>query len=215
MKSRILPIVATIVSLASSASAMSLTIDGSSCGTCDGSDLFLEIKDNSDDTFHVTLILDTSDYDGGKDGVVQVGFGGIQGWTSVDFYSVPAGSWALPIGANVSSSGPCKNGGNTDKICTSGYVAITGGEQKWEFTVTGGTLKTDTADWHIGGQYANLADLRPENELADLLPGNQNGPKGNLISESGPGGSPIPEPNSALLFGIGALAASRGCSRRR
>jgi len=206
MRMKILLVAAAIVSLASSASAMSLSIDGSSCLTCDGSDLFLEINDNNDGTFDVLLIINTDDYIGGKDGIVQAGFGGIQGWTLVDLDSEPAGSaipWAMPIGANVNSSGFCKNGGTTDKICTSGYVDITGGgDHKWEFTVTGGTLKTDTAGWHIGGQYASLVDLRPENER---------GPKGNLVSESGP---PIPEPNSALLLGIGALVASRGCRRR-
>lgn len=219
-----------IVSLAAPAGAMSLSIDGSNCLTCDGSDLFLEIIDTGG-SFDVTLIINTDDYFGTKDGIVQAGFGGIQDWTSVVLTSEPAGStlsWADAIGANVSSGGLCKNGGTTSKICTAGYVDITGGgDHTWTFTVTGGTLKMDTADWHIGGQYADFADLqsqsaptgRSRNQRGPNLSAsgggaNLIGPKGHLISESG-GSPPIPEPSSALLFGIGALIASRGSRRNR
>jgi len=148
MRTKILLIAAAIVSLASSANAMSLSIDGPDCPTCDGSDLFLEINDNDD--------------------------------------------------GNFDTSGVCKNGGGTDEICTSGSVDITGGgDPKWEFTVPGGSPKTDPPGWQSGGQHANPAGLQGLS---------QKPAKGNPIAENGPA---VPEPSSALLFGIGALVASR------
>ena len=147
-------IAAIVLTLSSAAGAMSLTIDGSTCGSCEGADLFLNIVDNGS-SFDVTLTINSDNYTGPKNGMVEVGFGGISGWTSVVFDDTPATSiiaWVDPIGANVSSSGLCANGSTTDKICTSGFVDISaGGDYTWEFTVTGGTLQASLADWHIGG----------------------------------------------------------------
>jgi len=191
---------------ATSASALSMSVDGSTCATCDGSDLYLEIIDNGG-SFDVTLTINSDSYTGNQDGLVQVGFGGISGWSSVTLDSAPAGSavaWSNPIGANVSSSGLCANGATTGKICTDGFVDITGGgDYTWEFTVIGGTLKLDTADWHIGGQYSTLAVL---------LDTTGKGPKGHLISESG--AKPIPEPGAALLFALGAFVCARSVTHR-
>jgi len=201
---RLVPILVTafLLWLPSTASAISLSIDGTTCGSCDGSDLFLNIVANSTG-FDVTLTINADNYNGGKDGMVQVGFGGINGWTSVALTDSPSSSsigWATPIGANVSSSGLCANGSSTGKICTSGFVDISsGGDYTWEFAVTGGTVATTVSGLHIGGQYADFADLST-----------RNGPRGNLISESGPS---IPEPTAALLFCTGMLVTSRANRR--
>jgi len=192
----------TIALMASTASAISLTIDGSSCGSCEGSDLFLDIVDNGG-SFDVTLTINTDAYTGPKDGLYQVGFGGIRGWSSVVLASAPSSSvigWADPVAANVSSSGACNNGANTGKICSFGYVDVAaGGDYTWQFSVIGGVAATDAVDLHIGGQYADLVDLS-----------SRRGPRGHLISESG---TPVPEPHAALLFGAGMLVIAR--SRRR
>ncbi len=185
---------------ATNAHAIGFTLDGATCGSCQGADLSIDIVDIGGG-FDVTITLNADDYTGKKDGLVQIGFGGIKGWTAVALDSSPGSStvaWANPVGANVSSSGLCKNGGSTDKICTSGFVDISGGgDFTWTFTVKGGTLNADTTGWHLGGQYADLADLK-----------SRKGPNGNIISESGPARA-IPEPGAALLFGIGLLCVSR------
>jgi len=208
MHSRILLIAAVFaasLAISTAASALSLTVGGSTCGSCQGTDIELEIIDNIG-SFDVTLTINADNYTGKKDGLVQVGFGGISGWSSVALDSSPASSavaWSNPIAANVSSSGLCKNGSNTDKICSTGFVDISGGgDFVWEFTVNGGTLRPDTYDWHIGGQFADLSDLT-----------SRKGPKGNLISE--PGSKPVPEPRSAMLFALGALVCARTITHKR
>jgi hypothetical protein len=194
-----------ILTFSTTAGAISLSIDGSTCGSCEGANLLLDIVDQGG-TFDVTLTINSDGYIGNRDGMVVVGFGGISGWTSVVLDGSPGMSavgWTDPIGANVSSSGRCANGSTTDKVCSSGYVDISaGGDYTWAFTVTGGTLRPAVADWHIGGQFAYFADLS-----------SRKGPRGHLISESG---QPVPEPGAALLFGAGMLlvAACRGAGRR-
>jgi hypothetical protein len=189
--------------VASLASAYSLTIDGATCGSCEGANLYLEINDNGG-SFDVTLTVNTDNYTGTKDGLVTVGFGGIHGWTAVSLDSSPLTSgvaWSDPIGANVSSSGQCASGSTTDKICTQGFVDVSGGgDFTWAFTVTGGSFSTDTSTWHIGGQFADLSDLS-----------SSKGPRGHLISEPGPAHA-IPEPGAAFLFAAGLLVVA---GRRR
>jgi len=89
--------------------------------------------------------------------------------------------------------------------------------------VAGGRLTTDTTNRHIRGQYADFADLlnrdRPNRRTRNrtgpyLLAAEQEGPRVHLNSRNG-GASPIPEPSSALLFGVGALIAFRGTRRSR
>jgi len=204
---RILPVLlaAVVLSVASSASAISLSIDGASCGSCEGADLMLNIVADATG-FNVTLTIDSTDYVGPKDGLVEVGFGGISNWTSVSLVSSPLTStvaWSPPVAANTSSAGLCATGTTTDKICTDGFVDITTtpGVYTWTFHVTGGTVASSVTGLHIGGQYADLADLS-----------SRRGPRGHIISEMGPA---IPEPSAAMLFGLGALLVSRVPRRSR
>ena len=195
---------AAITSLSTSASAISLSIDGTTCGSCEGADLFLDIVDMGG-SFNVTLTVSTDNLTGSKDGMVQIGFGGLHGWTQVALDSAPASSvigWSDPVGANVSSSSLCKNGANTGKICTTGYVDVSGGgDYTWKFTVTGGTVASQPSGLHIGGQFADLRDLS-----------RRKGPRGHLISESG---TQVPEPGAALLFCAGLFAISGSARRLR
>jgi len=190
-----------------SAHALSLTVGGSSCLTCDGSEITLDIVDNGG-TFDVKLTFDSTHYDESREGLAQVGFGAIKNWTSVLLVSSPAAqiAWSAPVHANVDSAGMCgATNGNSGKICTFGFTDIrTNGLYTWEFEVTGGTLKLDTDDWHIGGQYASYADLTDDSDKT---------PNGKLISESG-GAPPVPEPTAALVFAAGLLVTRVGVRRR-
>jgi hypothetical protein len=198
----------TLFVFALASSAQALTVGGPTCGSCDGSEITLEIVDNLDSTYSVTLTLDSTDYDESRDGIAQIGFGGIQDWTSVALDSSPSGSaiaWSAPVEANINSGSLCGNGSTTDKICTWGFTDITADDEYvWEFTVTGGTLK-DESLWHIGGQYADLSDLTDDNPKT---------PNGKVISEDAPGGV-VPEPSAALVFGLGTLIAGSHLRRRR
>ena len=168
------------------------------CESCKGLTGSLEIVDLGG-SFSVKLTLNSDGYTGGatRTGLNQVGFGGIGGWSSVSLVSAPTAGWAAPVGAPTSSNSLCTNGVGGGKVCTHGFVAITGGgDFVWEFNVVGGTLK-DTP-WHIGAQFAKEA-----------------GPtQGWILSEEGSPSSPIPEPTAALLFGVGVLAAARSGNRR-
>jgi hypothetical protein len=204
---RFLPAVAIAFLTATSAHALSTTFSGTSCSSCDGSEVTLEIVDNGG-TFDVTLSLDSTNYDESREGIAQVGFGGIRNWTSVALIDSPAGSaiaWSDPVESNISSSGLCSVGGSTDKVCTSGFTDLqTDQVYVWKFVVTGGILQ-DVSEWHIGGQYADLQDLLDDNAQT---------PHGKVMSESG-SVSPVPEPSAPLIFGLGIVLSGLGIRTRR
>jgi hypothetical protein len=185
------------LAFASSAQGVSffLSLDDCDADGCQGTTLFMQVDDLGG-SFDITLKINADDYTGDRLGINQVGFGAIQGWTSVSLVSAPTAGWADPVAAVTSSNSLCEVGGSSDKICTHGFVDITGGgDYSWAFNVVGGTLKQD--EWHIGGQFANSA-----------------GPaRGQIISSSGI--PVIPEPSAALVFGIGALIVAAGARRGR
>jgi hypothetical protein len=196
---RILKLVAAAVFtlfLVEPAHSASIFLSASDCGSqCQGTTLALEVIDNGG-SFDVTLTINADGYSvppSTRLGFNQVGFGAIQNWASVSLDSAPNASWVVdPLPANISSAGLCANGDNTGKVCTSGFVDITGGgDFKWEFTVTGGTLQP-LSDWHIGAQFADSAAAI----------------RGQIIS-AGPGGPNVPEPSAALIFGVGVILAAR------
>ncbi len=195
-------LVAGLALLSLAGGAQALTIDlPDPCETCRGLTGSLEIVDLGG-SFSVTLTLNSDGYTGGatRIGINQVGFGGIGGWSSVSLVSSPitaTTAFSDPVEAVTAANSLCAVGTSSDKVCTHGFVTITGGgDFVWEFNVVGGTLK-DTP-WHIGAQFANQA-----------------GPtQGWILSEEGPSSSPIPEPTAALLFGVGMLAAARSGNRR-
>lgn len=193
---------------ASSAQALSLTVGGASCVSCDGAEITLEIVETAVG-WDVSFILDSTGYDESRDGIAQVGFGAIKGWTSVSLVSAPTSSvaWSSPIQGNVDSSSLCEaTRGNSGKICTSGFTDIRADAQYiWRFEVTGGRLNPDPDAWHIGGQYANASDLGAASAGA---------PNGRVISEEG-GENPVPEPTAAVVFGVGAVVFGRRLRRAR
>lgn len=179
--------------------AQALTVDlPDPCESCRGLTGSLEVVDLGG-SFSVRLTLNSDGYTDGatRTGINQVGFGGIGEWSDVSLVSAPTAGWADPVGAPTSSNALCDNGSGGGKVCTHGFVAITGGgDFVWEFSVVGGTLR-DTP-WHIGAQFADQA-----------------GPaRGWILSEEGSSSSPIPEPTAALLFGLGVLATARSAYRR-
>jgi len=194
----VVPLLATLA-LAGAAQAgaiTSITIDDCDADGCRGSTLMLSVEDNMDGTWTVLQSIDSTDFDEVRLGLNQVGFKAIKDWTSADLVMAPTAGWLDPaLEAATSANNLCKNGTSSDKVCTYGFTDITTDDTyTWEFLVTGGTL-LDTADWHWGGQYANQA-----------------GPtSGKIISASLP---PVPEPNAAILFGLGALIVGAGLRRR-
>lgn len=173
---------------------------------CDGSTLFLSIDDDGGSgNWNVTLTINVDSYSDAKLGFNQVGFKAIQGWDeSLSTVTGPSGSgsWGSVIESSVNSAvgGPCKpTGDSSDKVCASGFVNITSnGEYTWTFYIVGGTLMADTADWHLGAQYADGGGRAT----------------GSIISTDGGGGTPpVPEPTAALLFGLGAILVARRAQR--
>jgi len=72
------------------------------------------------------------------------------------------------------------------------------GSKSWEaIRIDDGTLITDTSNWHLGAQYAD----------------GQFRSAGRIISAES-GGTPVPEPTAALLFGLGAILVTRSVRRR-
>jgi len=174
----------------------SLTIDNCDADGCEGTTLTLSVEDNMDGTWTVLQSIDSTDFSEVRLGLNQVSFKAIKDWTAVALVAAPDPGWLdPPVEGNTSSNSLCDNGGTTDKVCTHGFTDITtDATYTWEFLVTGGTLM-GVGEWHWGGQFADAAG--PTN--------------GKIISAS----APIPEPNAAIVFGVGALVLGRGLRRPR
>ncbi len=177
----------------SPAAALSLFLDDCDAAGCQGSTLRLDVQDLGG-TFSVSLTIDTTGYTGTRSGLNQVGFKAVQGWSGATLDSAPSAGWADPVEAVTSSNNLCENGTSSDKVCTYGFVDVTGGGAfTWEFTLTGGSL-LPVSDWHIGGQYADAA-----------------GPaRGQIISASA---AAVPEPSAALAFALGGLVVAAALRR--
>lgn len=197
-----------ILGLAGAANADTLSIPATGCGSCGGLDLMLDVTDNGG-SFDVVLTYSAPASFAGDasqsflTALGQAGFKAISGWTSVSLDMVtfdgnPVLGWSAPVEANTSANSLCTTGTSSDKVCTYGFVDLAGGgDAVFEFTVTGGTMLS-TDSWHIGGQFVGQSSLT--------------GQPGHIISESAP--SPyVPEPNAALVFGVGLFVVS--FARRR
>jgi hypothetical protein len=192
---RFLALVVAFFGFAGAASAAPITLDDCDDQGCQGVTLSLEVTE-SGGTYHVTYTINADDYTGDRLGLNQVGFKTISDWTGVTLDSSPLSStvaWADPLEAVNSSNNLCQKGTASDKVCTSGFVDITGGgDFTWEFTLTGSTL-LDPIDWHFGGQFADGS-----------------GPtQGEIISAA------IPEPSAALVFSLGLLFVGRHLGIRK
>jgi hypothetical protein len=185
----------SVLLLAGSAGATTLTLDNCDAYGCAGSDVFLTVDSDGSGNWNITLGLDSTGYYGNLDGVVQAGFKAIGGATDVTLVSFSDGTWSDAQLAGINSSGLCAGGSDPDFVCTSGYANIeTDKVYTWTFFVEGGTLLDQ---WTIKFQYCNQGDT-------DC--------KGHLISAPG---VPVPEPSAALVFGGGLLAAATRLRRRR
>ena len=195
-----------LVSFAGSAQALQfaeLTVDDCDAFGCDGSTLYLSVQEETSGSFLVTYTINTTDYTGDRLGFNQVGFKAINDWTTGEVLTSPAGSltnWNPIYDDPIASNSLCDtSNGDTDKVCAFGYVDITaGGDYTWTFRIDDGTLITDTSQWHLGAQYTPLTTSGRA--------------RGQIISYNG--GTPVPEPTAALLFGLGALLVTRRAQRR-
>jgi hypothetical protein len=190
-------VLATLFAFAGAAQAgpmTSITLDDCDYQGCEGTTLMLSVEDNMDGTWTVVQQINSAGFSEVRLGMNQVGFKAIKNWSDAELMSAPTTGWEEAKEANVSSNGLCKNGTNTDKVCTSGFVNIIDDDvYTWEYVVTGGTLM-DENEWHWGGQFADDATKTT----------------GKIISAS-----PIPEPNAAIVFGVGALLVGRALRRPR
>ena len=194
----------SVLLLATSAGAVTLTLDDCDSQGCAGSDVSLSVLDNGNGTYNITLGLDSTGYTEGddQDGVVQAGFKAIRGASSISLQSFSDGSWSSAKFAGISSNSLCSGPGEPDFGCTSGYANVeTNKVYTWDFLVTGGTM-LDIDDWAIKFQYCDSTDERCN---------------GKIISAHGDGdpGTPVPEPSAALVFAGGMLIAATRLRRRR
>ncbi len=178
-----------LLSIGASASAATITLEN--CASCQGSTVSLSVDPAGGGNWDVTLTLDTTNYDGSPDGVVQAGFKAISGITNSDISltASPDASWSDPKLAGISANGLCTGAGEADFVCTAGYTDVTANPAiyTWGFTVEGGALLTE---WSIKFQYCDSGDESC---------------RGNIISEPG---ILVPEPSAALVFAVGLLIAA-------
>jgi hypothetical protein len=194
-----LTVLLSLLLLASSASAATLDLDDCDSFGCEGSSIFLDVESDGSGNWNVILGIDTTNYTGNQDGIVQAGFKAIEGSSDITLVSFTDGTWSDAKFAGINSSGLCSGPGEPDFGCTSGYVNIVDspGEYTWTFFVEGGTL---IDEWSIKFQYCDEGD-----EAC----------KGKIISAPGTPGTPVPEPSAALVFAGGMLIAATRLRRRR
>ena len=183
----------------------SLAVTDCDAWGCEGSTLFLSVQEEAGGTWLVTYTIDATNYTGDRVGFNQIGFKAISGWNTGTVLTYPAGSvtnWNPVYDDPIASNSLCDtSSGDTDKVCITGFVDITaGGTYTWTFRLDQGTLIADTSEWHLGAQYTPLSEAGRA--------------RGKIISFSGGGTPPVPEPTAALLFGLGAALVARRVQRR-
>src|SRR5262245_40191506 len=196
-------------------SAQAATLSLPNCGSCDGSDVSLDITTSDGGaTYDVILKLDSTNYTGNRDSIVQAGFKAFSGISDGDvkLVSVTSGTYTDPVLSALNAAGYCEGPGNPDFVCSkaidpANIVGGNKGEYLFTFEVDG-TNATLLSEWTIKFQYCD----------ADTYDGGAGDCNGGLISEPGtPGepGPPVPEPSAALVFGAGLLVAAPRLRRRR
>ena len=202
----------TLFLLLIGASSQATTLDLDNCASCEGSDVSLDITTSDGGaTYDVILTLDSTNYTGAGDSIVQAGFKAFDGLTADDItlVSVTSGSWSDPVLSGISSSGFCDGSGEPGFVCTTGESNIVSDPGEYVFTFkVDGTNVTLLEEWSIKFQYCN----------STAYAGGEGDCNGAIISEPGiPGGpgNPVPEPSAALVFAAGLLAAAPKLRRRR
>jgi hypothetical protein len=196
--------------LTGSTSAQATTFSLDDCASCAGSDVSLAITTSDGGaTYDVVLTLDSTDYTGSQDSIVQAGFKAFDGLTADDIlaFSFSDGTWSDPELAGISADGFCSGGGDPGFVCSTGEANIVNDPGVYTFTYKiDGSNVTLLSNWSIKFQYCDSADYD----------GGSGDCNGHIISEDGSaGGPPVPEPSAALVFAVGLLVARRKLRARR
>jgi len=215
----------SIAGVSATASADSLTIGGlnSTCATCQGSSYTLDIQKAigvdlfagdgvTDDTYLVTLTIDTTFYNGGGDYIDEVAVKISSGANAAKIIGAPrpdgvfttdlstiSNNWTL-LNGGINADG-CSGSGSgfecSDWIGTGRAYTIPGATLVWQFyiDISGPLSSFDSVDApSIKARYIDVVD-------------GQDVKVGALVSEK------VPEPTTLALLGVGmSLAAIR---RRR
>lgn len=205
----------TLFLLLIGASAQATTLSLEDCASCEGSDVSLDITTSDGGlTYDVILTLDSTNYTGPGDSIVQAGFKAFDGLTAdaISLVSVTSGTWSEAELSGISSSGFCDGLGDPGFVCTTGESNIVSDPGQYVFTFkVDGTNVTLLSEWSIKFQYCDSVDYD----------GGEGDCNGHVISEPGtpgkPGdpGTPVPEPSAALVFAAGLLVVAPKLRRQR
>ena len=189
--------VAPLVTAPNSASADPL---GPDCGTCQGS-IYELLYDPTPvattagtKTYRITLKIDSSGYDGIGVGIDTVAVKIANALVSGVLQGAPGGvgNWTESENTGLNANG-CSGGGNgfdCSQVVSGGTVPAVGGTLSWvwDLEVANGALLTNSLQSSVKVRYVD----------------GSRGKVGDLVSE-GITLQVIPEPGTALLFGLGLL----------
>ena len=190
---------------------------GPDCDTCQGSVDTLRFDPTpvattaSTQTFRITFTIDSSAYTGGGVGIDTVavkvtGAGG--GLVTGQLVAAPGGvaEWNNFVDQGLNASG-CSSGGSgfdCARVKMGGTVPALGGTLvwTWDLEVPTGSLLTDPGEASVKARYVDVARTKV----------------GALVSEEitlQPSGTPVPEPTSLALEGLGLLLLAAHARRTR
>jgi len=191
---------------------------GPNCGTCQGSIYTLTYDPTpvastaTTETFHITFTIDSSGYTGGGTGIDTVAIKISDALLAGDLIAAPLGvaNWTNFLNRGLNAAGCSSGGSGYDCVSVAlqpGFgvnVPDVGGTLTWEWNlkVATGELFTDPFQSSVKARYVDDDDHKV----------------GALVSEGitlQPEGTPVPEPASAALAGMGLVLLAARVRRSR